>query len=312
MKKPISIVIGIVNNSAGEIFITRRSNTLHQGGLWEFAGGKVERGETLEIALARELKEEIGIEMIAAKPLISLSHEYSDCVVELHVFSIVKYEGEAQSRLNQEWAWVKIEDLENYAFPAANKAILTACRLPAHYAILNDNTGDLWLKLKALLAQGVTLIQARLKNLTASEAREFLEIAYPLCQSKSAWLLVNSGTANAFDMPSDGIHLTSGDLLALDSRPENLRWLAASCHNQAELEHAEKIGVDFAVLAPIMKTTTHPETIPLGWAVFSEWINECNVPIYALGGMKKTDLETAQFHGGQGIAGIQTFFETQK
>ncbi|MEI7795685.1 MAG: Nudix family hydrolase [Methylococcaceae bacterium] len=312
MKAPISIVIGIVKNSAGEIFITRRSNTLHQGGLWEFAGGKVERGETLEIALARELKEEIGIEMIAAKPLISLSHEYSDCAVKLHVFSIVEYEGEAQSRLNQEWAWVNIDNLENYAFPAANKAILTACRLPPHYAILNDDTDDLLLKLNALLTQGVTLIQARLKNLTASEARKFLEIAYPLCQSKSAWLLVNSGTANAFDMPSDGIHLTSGDLLALDSRPENLRWLAASCHNQAELEHAEKIGVDFAVLAPIMKTTTHPETIPLGWAVFSEWINECNVPIYALGGMKKTDLETAQFHGGQGIAGIQTFFETQK
>jgi 8-oxo-dGTP diphosphatase len=158
----------------------------------------------------------------------------------------------------------------------------------------------------------VTLIQARLKNLTASQAREFLALAYPLCQSKSAWLLVNSGTKNAFEMPSDGIHLTSRDLLALNSRPDNLRWLSASCHNQAELKHAEKIGVDFAVLAPIMKTTTHPETIPLGWGIFSEWINECNVPIYALGGMKKTDLETAQSYGGQGIAGIQTFFETQK
>jgi len=184
--------------------------------------------------------------------------------------------------------------------------------LPPYYAILNDDTDDLLSKLNSLLAQGVTLIQARLKNLTAAQARDFLALAYPLCQSKGAWLLVNSGTANAFEMPSDGIHLTSGDLLALKSRPKNLRWLAASCHNQAELKHAEKIGVDFAVLAPIRKTTTHPETIPLGWAIFSDWINECNVPIYALGGMKKTDLETAQSYGGQGIAGIQTFFETQK
>ncbi|MEI7841112.1 MAG: Nudix family hydrolase [Methylococcaceae bacterium] len=312
MKAPISIVIGIVKNSAGKIFITRRHNTLNQGGLWEFAGGKVEHSETLEIALARELKEEIGIDIITAKPLIHLLHEYSDCVVKLHIFSVVEYEGEAQSRLNQEWAWVKTDDLTNYAFPAANKAILTACRLPPYYAILNDDTDDLLSKLNSLLAQGVTLIQARLKNLTAAQARDFLALAYPLCQSKGAWLLVNSGTANAFEMPSDGIHLTSGDLLALKSRPKNLRWLAASCHNQAELKHAEKIGVDFAVLAPIRKTTTHPETIPLGWAIFSDWINECNVPIYALGGMKKTDLETAQSYGGQGIAGIQTFFETQK
>ncbi len=198
--------------------------------------------------------------------------------------------------------------MKNYTFPEANRAILSALYLPPYYAILNDdNAGDLLLRLKHLLAQNITLIQTRLKNLTAVQAREFLEIAYPLCLAHEALLLVNSATANAFKMPCDGIHLTSRDLLALNSRPENLRWLSASCHNQAELRYAEKIGVDFVVLSPVLLTETHPDEKAFGWANFSEWVNECNVPVYALGGMNKSDLETARFFGGQGIAGIRAF-----
>jgi 8-oxo-dGTP diphosphatase len=309
MKKVISIVIGIIKNNGGEIFITRRHNDLHQGGLWEFAGGKVENGETLQTTLARELKEEIDITVVSAKPLICLQHDYSDRIVKLHVFEITEYAGIPQSLLGQESVWVKIADLNNYEFPAANRAMLNALKLPNYYAILNDDSGDLILKLQHLLSQNIKLIQARLKNVTESQVREFLDVALSLCQKNEAILLINSAVKKAFEMPSNGVHLTSFDLLNLEKRPENLTWLSASCHNLEELKHAEKMGVDFVVLAPVLKTKTHPETEPLGWNTFSEFVLEANLPVYALGGLQKSDLDTAKNLGAQGIAGISTFFD---
>lgn len=304
---PLSVVIGIVKDDEGRIFITRRHGTLHLGGLWEFPGGKVEHGEMLHTALARELREEIGIEVAASMPLISFKYAYSECEVHLHVFEITQYTGKAESRLGQGWFWVKREDLKDYIFPAANRAILTAIYLPSFYAILNDDCGDLLAQLNHLFTQGVTLIQARLKNLSETEIREFLTVAHPLCNEKGVLLLVNSGTLKAVEMPCDGIHLTSYDLLTWDSRPENLRWLSASCHTEAELQHAERIGVDFVVLAPVLKTQTHLDAQPLGWEMFEQLVTECNVPVYALGGVTKLDLQTTKFAGGQGVAGIRTF-----
>ena len=304
---PLSIVIGIVRDEEGRIFISRRHDTLHLGGLWEFPGGKVERGEMLSTALARELREEIGIEVISSEPLISFQYAYPDREIHFHVFNITEYTGKAQSQLGQGWIWVECYELQHYIFPAANRIILMALYLPPFYAILNDDCENLLDRLAHLLAQGITLIQARLKNLSESQVREFLEIAHPLCNEQGALLLVNSGTVKAIEMPCDGIHLTSMDLATWDSRPENLHWLSASCHNQEELQHAQKIGVDFVVLSPVLTTETHLDVEPLGWETFENLIAECNVPVYALGGVQKTDLQMAKFAGGQGIAGIRAF-----
>jgi 8-oxo-dGTP diphosphatase len=83
--------------------------------------------------------------------------------------------------------------------------------------------------------------------------------------------------------------------------------LAASCHNQQELQHAQAIGVDFVVLAPVLKTQSHPDTPPLGWARFAELVENCVVPVYALGGMTMHDVVKARQAGGQGIAAIRAF-----
>ena len=307
---PISIVIGIVKNEVGQFFITRRDETAHQGGFWEFAGGKVEHGETLHSALVRELKEEIGIEMRHALPLISFRHAYEDRVVHLHVFSVTDYTGGAASCSNQESAWVSLSELSGYTFPAANRVILKALNLPPFYAILDDSEGDLDEKLAHLLAQNVTLIQARLKQSTAQQVLDFLNKAHPICQSAGVKLLINSGVENAFEMPCDGIHLTRSDLLERQSRPKNSQWLSASCHNQIELEHAQKIGVDFAVLSPVLETSTHPGAKTLGWVAFSELASLYAMPIYALGGLKKSHLNTAYYAGAQGICGISAFLAT--
>ena len=302
----VSVAVGVIKNPQGQILIALRDDARHQGGLWEFSGGKIEANETAEQALKRELKEELGIDVVQATPLITIKHQYPDKTVQLRVFTVEHFTSEPHSAENQPIQWVNPNELKNYAFPAANLPIITAAQLPPFYAILDDSE-PLLLKenLQKLLAKGLKLIQARLKNLSSAASRAFLDYAYPLCQQHSALLLINSAVAT--DKSADGVHLTSRDLMTMQQRPANVQWLAASCHNLQEIQHAEHIGVDFVVLAPVLATKTHPDTPPMGWQKFAELVGQCKMPVYALGGQTLADLNNAQQAGGQGIAAIRTF-----
>lgn len=257
------------------------------------------------------MKEEIGIDVISEKLLIQLQHDYSDRILRLRFRNYRIHWHSTKFARSRMWVGENFR-FKNYAFPSANKVILNVLKLPNYYAILNDDSGDLLLKLNHLLSQNIKLIQVRFKNLSESQLHEFLSVALPLCQKNEAVLLINSTVKNAFKMLSNGVHLTSFDLLNLEKRPENLNWLSASCHNLEELKHAEKIGIDFVVIAPVLKTSTHPETNPLGWDSFTNLLSVCNLPVYALGGLKQSDLEKVQNLGAQGIAGISTFLEMNK
>jgi 8-oxo-dGTP diphosphatase len=305
----IRVAVGVIKNPQGQVLIALRDDTRHQGGLWEFSGGKIEAHETAEQALKRELKEELAIEVINATPLITIHHSYPDRAVQLIVFLVEQFVGEPHSAEGQAIQWVHVNDLKKYPFPAANQAIITAAQLPPYYAILDDSEPSLLVaNLQQLLTKGIQLIQARLKSLSTKASHAFIKQAYPLCQQHGALLLINSAVKNA-DTLADGIHLTSRDLMAAHHRPANIKWLAASCHNREELIHAQQIGVDFVVLAPVLATQTHPDTAPLGWSQFAELVNQCNLPVYALGGQTLADLTTAQQAGGQGIAAIRVFLD---
>ncbi|MGZ5056560.1 MAG: Nudix family hydrolase [Methylobacter sp.] len=305
---PLQVAVGVVKNPEGKILISLRHADLHQGGLWEFPGGKIEASETAESALARELKEELNITVTAAIPLITVNYQYPDRYVQLNVFLVERFSGEAKSLEGQPFKWVAPNELEQYAFPAANQPIITAAKLPPYYAILDDADEDLLLpNLQKILNRGIKLIQARLKSLPPSAVAEFVEQAYPLCRQQQAVLLMNSAVEYSAEV--DGIHLTSHHLMALTARPENSKWIAASCHNLEQLHHAKKIGVDFVVLAPVLATQTHPGAASLGWEQFAELVAEVNLPVYALGGMTESSLATARQNGGQGIAAIRAFLE---
>jgi len=308
--KPLQVAVGVVKNAAGQVLIALRDSSLHQGGLWEFPGGKVESSETAEQAMMRELKEELNLTVESAVPLITLTHQYPDRLVELHVFLVQQFSGLVKGCQGQPFRWVNADQLARYAFPAANRPILTAARLPPYYAILDDaDESQLLGNLEKILSKGVKLIQARLKNLSSTAAKKFIEQAYPLCRQQGCLLLINSAVEYEGSLEVDGVHLTARHLLALDRRPENLRWLAASCHNVQELQHAQAIGVDFVVLAPVLATATHPEVDGLGWEKFAELVARSNIPVYALGGMSLASLECARQAGGQGIAAIRAFLD---
>jgi len=308
--KPLQVAVGVVKNAAGQILISLRDRSLHQGGLWEFPGGKIEPLETAEQALSRELKEELDIAVENASPLITIEHQYPDLAVQLHVFLVEQFSGHARGCEGQLFKWVAPDELDQHEFPAANRPIVTAARLPAYYAILDDVDESLLLvNLQKILDRGVRLIQARLKTAPRQAVEKFIERAYPLCQERGALLLVNSAVAAACELDASGIHLTSRHLMALGQRPGNIKWLAASCHNLQELQHAQAIGVDFAVLAPVLPTQTHPGAQALGWQQFAELVSKANLPVYALGGMSLSCLSTARQAGGQGIAAIRAFLD---
>lgn len=125
--KIISVVAAAIFSTCGEkIFIAKRPNKSHQGGLWEFPGGKREEGETAQQALYRELKEELAISIKDSEPLIKLQHEYPDKRIELDVYKVTSFNGEPFGAEGQETQWIYLTDIKNYEFPAANHAIIEA------------------------------------------------------------------------------------------------------------------------------------------------------------------------------------------
>ena len=281
----------------------------------EFPGGKIESEESAEQALARELKEELAITVITATPLITVKHQYPDLSVQLNVFLVENFSGAAKSCEGQPFKWVNPAELANHAFPVANQPIITAAQLPPYYAILDDaDESPLLVNLQKILSRGIELIQLRLKTLPPETIEKFIERAYPLCKQQGALLLINSAVKNAEDFAVDGIHLTSRHLMSISKRPafprgksEQAHWVAASCHNLQELQHAQTIGVDFVVLAPVLVTKTHPETEPLGWEQFARLVSQVNLPVYALGGLSESGLDMARQAGAQGVAAIRAF-----
>ena len=133
----IHVVAAVIYGKSNQILITRRPDHLHQGGLWEFPGGKIEASETACQGLVRELNEELAINVIAANPFMQVSHDYSDKHILLDAWQVTAFEGEARGAEGQECCWVPIETLlredSEYAFPQANKPILIALATTLHH-----------------------------------------------------------------------------------------------------------------------------------------------------------------------------------
>ncbi|MFB0996463.1 MAG: 8-oxo-dGTP diphosphatase MutT [Porticoccaceae bacterium] len=114
----------LAQSENNHILIARRADHLHQGGLWEFPGGKVEKGETHHQSLVRELQEEINITITIASPMMQISHDYIDKSVTLDIWKVIEFEGNPEGAEGQEIRWVSMDELRNYDFPVANQPIL--------------------------------------------------------------------------------------------------------------------------------------------------------------------------------------------
>jgi 8-oxo-dGTP diphosphatase len=122
----VEVAVGVLLSEDKKVLTSWRQVHQHQGGLWEFPGGKREPEETLFEALKREILEEIGVEVVEAKPFVRIDHDYGDKRVSLDVWMVSQFNGEPSGREGQDLRWQAINELEAEQFPAANVAIITA------------------------------------------------------------------------------------------------------------------------------------------------------------------------------------------
>jgi len=306
--KPVHVVAAVLRDARGRILLARRTAGRDLAGLWEFPGGKVEAREHPLDALARELREELGIHITGARPLISVPQRYPDKRIVLDVHEVTAFSGTARGLEKQALAWAPPEKLAAYPMPPADRPVVAALTAPPRYLITPDPVNDRTAFLAALeraLSGGIRRVQLRARRLAADDFAALAGQVLSRCRAHGAELLLN-GAPDLAARLGTGLHLRAEQLMALSERPLPRELpVAASCHDATELAQAERLGLDFAVLGPVRATESHPEATPLGWDGFHALREQASLPIYALGGMKPADVVTARRHGGQGIAAIR-------
>ena len=307
------VAVAAIVDDARRVLIARRPEQAHQGGLWEFPGGKCEPGESIEDTLSREIYEELGIRVGTRRPLIRIPHRYTDRSVLLDVWRIDDFEGEPRGREGQPLEWVPVDALDQYAFPAANRPVIRALQLPDACLITpapGDDREAFLAHLQGRLDDGIRLVQLRASGLDDAVYQSLAERVITVCQQAGARVLLNADAELALRLGADGVQLSSQRLRQADARtlPAGM-LLGASCHGVEELAQAHRIGADFALLSPVKPTASHPDAPALGWAAFAQQVEACAMPVYALGGMTPDDIDDAIAHGGQGIAAIRALWE---
>jgi len=311
MAAPTVHVAAAVIEVEGRVLVSRRLDSAHQGGKWEFPGGKLEVGESVTQALVRELQEELGITALEYHPLIRIHYEYPEKRVLLDVWKVSRFSGKARGREGQAIQWLSHEQLCDYEFPLANRPIITAAQLPDRYVITPAEISEKSLLLKMLeeVLPECRLLLLRLPKLDAKAYSAIASEVVGRCKEEKCAVMLTSDSQEVERLGAAGLHINSHRLMQSEQRLFDANyWLSSSCHNQEELLHAQRMGVDFMLLSPVQATQSHPDATPLGWEEFSRLTEEVGVPIFALGGLQTSDLELAREHGAQGIAGIRGFW----
>jgi 8-oxo-dGTP diphosphatase len=308
----IHVVAGILRDNDGRVLLTQRPPGKHLAGLWEFPGGKCEPGESPQDALRRELQEEIGIAVGAMRRLICFPWDYAEKSIFLDVYDIADFSGIPHGREGQGIRWEHPDDLPNIPMPAADVPIVSALRLPDHYAITPEPEGDLHAflaKLERAFSSGIKLVQLRAKRMNPFSLRSLAADARDLSRHAGAKLLLNGHLDIVRELRLDGVHLPEADFIDLAERPLDRSFLVGtSCHSADAIGFATQMGADFAVLGAVKPTGSHEHCDILGWKRFAEAAACAPLPVYALGGMSATDLPDAFRARAQGIAGISMFW----
>ena len=118
----IVVLAGVVERD-GRFLVSRRLKGTHLADLWEFPGGKCEPGESHEVCLAREFREELDVDIEVGPELLTTEHVYPEKTVRLH-FRRCGLRGEPQPMLGQEMRWITRDELQTLSFPEADRDLI--------------------------------------------------------------------------------------------------------------------------------------------------------------------------------------------
>ncbi|WP_376689812.1 Nudix family hydrolase [Wenzhouxiangella sp. EGI_FJ10409] len=312
----IEVVAGVIRDDRGRILLAQRPAGKHLAGTWEFPGGKREGDESDARTLARELAEELDIEVVSSRPWLSLTHHYPELAVRLKLYEVDEWRGQPSGLEGQSLDWVSVAQMNAMPMPAADRPIVRAFGIDDRYAISPEprDSGDIegilaWAR--EGLDRGLRLFQLRAGSVDAaslaSMARAFGEA---VAAAGGRWLL-NGPPALAIEAAADGVHLDAPGLRSLDARPlGDEKLVMACCRNESDLARAGALGLDFVTLSPVLGTEGVEHAEPLGWAGFERLSRRSPLPVYARGGVGPGDLSGARERGGFGVAGTYAAGET--
>ena len=289
----VEVAAAVIQRPDGAFLLAQRPAGKVYAGWWEFPGGKVESGEPAAAALARELHEELGIDVERAYPWITRVFTYEHAVVRLNFFKVFDWKNDPHPREGQAIAWQRLEGPMVSPMLPANAPVLASLALPTEYAITDSKQFD-FPAMEKRLAAGLKLLQVREHGMSEAERSRYTEKVIALAHPYGCKVLVKASVAGA-----DGLHVSARDLMQLKARPAS-PLVAASCHTREELEHAMRLGLDFAVLGPV-----RDKTPSLGWHVFATIAQGASIPVYAVGGLTRADLQDAWSAGAHGVAMIR-------
>jgi 8-oxo-dGTP diphosphatase len=295
----VEVAAAVIQRPDGAFLLAQRPSGKVYAGYWEFPGGKAEPGEPVARALVRELHEELGIDVETAYPWLTRVFTYPHATVRLRFFRVLSWKNEPHPREDQAIAWQHLGDSMVSPMLPANAPVLASLALPAEYAVTDATRWGSKLmldKLERRLQQGLKLLQVREPGLGAEALRLFSEQAIARARRYGCKVLVKAPHPGA-----DGVHVTAVELMKLKQKPAT-GLVAASCHTREELERAMQLELDFAVVGPVKEKA---DRVPLGWERFAALVRGSTIPVYAIGGLTRADMEDAWRAGAHGVAMIR-------
>lgn len=327
-RKRIDVAVAVVMRPDGTVLWGCRPEGKPYAGYWEFPGGKVEPGETVWQALVRELREELGITALEGGPWFVIEHDYEHALVRLHLYRVWAFEGEPQSLEGQAFAWDSLQPGNLTPILPATEPLLPQLNQPEVLILSQYSLGasefeallDLALQVEGRLAlvfregelDGPSLLDAY-KHAHAWAAHNKM----PFSVNSASFLRMLESGFQAAEQPSlEGgvvrLHLIEKHLLdglpgAVQSKwigSGHARAVSASVHSADSLKKAFEAKLDFAVLGAVKATASHPGQAGLGWSRFEQVAALCRLPVYAIGGLSRSDLPEAKRYGAHGVAMI--------
>lgn len=298
------VAVAVITKPDGTFLMAQRPAGKPYAGYWEFPGGKVEPNETVHAALAREIKEELGLDVTQAYPWVTQVFTYPHATVKLHFYRVTAWQGEPHPHEGQLFSWERAESVSVDPVLPANGPILRGLSLPPVMGVTNfAELGEamFFARLEMALRQGLRLVQVREKNLADAALLAFARRVAKRAQEYGARVLLNATPELALKAGVDGVHLTAQRLMQLAARPD-VAWCGASCHTREELDRAAQLQMDYVVLGAVLPTASHPDAPSLGWEQVRQYTHDYPLPIYLIGGMRQQHLETAWTCGAHGIA----------
>jgi 8-oxo-dGTP diphosphatase len=299
-RKTTEVAVGVLLRADRAVLLADRPEGKPYPGYWEFPGGKIEPGESVEHALARELHEELGVDIGRPAPWVTFEFDYPHAYVRLHFCRVYDWRGTPHGREGQRLDFFRLDgSLPQPLLPAAVPA-LRWLALPGQCAIASVDgreVGAVLAALDAQLARGARLV---IVDPSAAAAGGALGPVLPAIVSRArafgAPVMVGGGGAPAVD----GRLLATNELAQLDARPA-VDWLGARADARDDLGRAGRLGCDFVLVGPVLPVEGRPAAATIGWHGAAEMLRDAPLPVYLFGGLQRGDLVRAIAAGAHGI-----------